>query len=838
MKSRSRILSFMSASWLALSLTGSPGCEPPPALPEADDPSAASFERTAQGARPPALTRVDPASFIAGADGELTITGRGFVPGLSVSVGGLLAPPPRTVSATKIQVAIPPGLPAAVAVSVKVTLPDGRSGERTDLLAVLSDPMSFLLSQPVRKLPVAAPRPPVVADFNLDGRPDVALIAQGSSAITLQLSTTGGSSVTQAGPVIAAAFDLFAGDLNLDGKPDLVVTTTGSPGVGVLLGGGDGTFLPVAWLTVSGSGFSPYQHNQVDIGDLNADGKPDLVIGDVGGNVLLVPGNGDGTFAAAVTLVTLPQPVRAVRLGDIDSVAGLDVVAVSGYVASTSGDGNLATVTRQMDGTFKAITNTKLTESLFALAVVDYDGDGKKDAVTLSGSGKLQLHRGLGDATFSPPVDNTVSAGGSFLLAADLNSDGKIDFVSGGRTYDGDAYSTTTVSLGNGDGTVRSAALEAGAQHNGGALVDLNKDGKLDLALTSATTNELQLVSGRGDGSFVIGWPLEQASAAVLGDVNGDGKPDLLYVGSTQNKLAVALGSGDGNFAPARTFAVDRGPSAVATGDFNGDRKLDVVVSCYDTGVVSLLLGNGDGTFATQRTFSVGKGPNALAAADLDGDGKLDVLTANTDSDNVSVLLGNGTGNFATSREYAAGKAPTAIALGDLNTDGKLDVVTSNADSNNVAYLQGGTLTPGTLLAAKLIASGTTPSAIAISDVNSDGKLDIVTANSDSSNLGVHIGRGDGTFATVRLSPTCDFPVGLAVAELTGDNKPDAVVQCAGSKRSQALLGSGDGGFVPSPRLLTLGTALLVGDVNADMKPDLLIADSGTPLQVLLNTRK
>ncbi len=834
MKSRSRTLF---APWLALGLLGGVGCEPA-AIPEANDPYVEAGERTAQGARPPGLTRIDPPSFIAGADGELTITGRGFVPGLSVSVGGLLAPPPRTVSATKIQVAIPPGLSPTAAVAVKVTLPDGRSSERTDLLAVLADPMSFFQATPVRKIPAAAPRPPVVADFNLDGRPDVAFLTQGSATLTLQLSTTGGSSVTQSGPIIAGAFDLFAGDLNLDGKPDLVVTTTTSPSVGVLLGSGDGTFLPVAWLMSSGSGFSTYQHNQVDIGDINADGKPDLVIGDVGGTVVLAPGNGDGTFAAAVTLVTLPQPVRAVRLGDIDGTPGLDVIAAAGYIASTPGDGSLAAVTRQMDGSFKVVTNTKFTESLYALAVVDYDGDGKKDVATLSGSGKLQLHRGLGDATFSPPVVNTVSAAGSFLLAGDLNSDGKVDFVSGGRTYDGDPYATTTISLGNGDGTVSSTVFDATAQHTGGSLADLNKDGRLDLVLTSAVTNELQLVTGRGDGSFVVSWPLEQATAMVLGDFNGDGKPDLAYVGSTQNKLSLALGSGDGNFLPPRTFAVDRGPSAVAAGDFNGDGKLDAIVSCYDTNVVSLLLGNGDGTFAAQRTFSVGKGPNALAAADLDGDGKQDILTANTDSDNVSVLLGNGTGNFATSREYAAGKAPTALAVGDINIDGKLDVVTSNADSNNIAYLQGGTLSPGTLLAAKLVASGTSPSAVALSDVNNDGRLDVVTANSDSSNLGVHIGRGDGTFVTVRFSPTCDFPVALAVAELTGDNKADAVVQCAGSKRSQALMGSGDGGFLPSPRLLPQGTSLLLGDVNADMKPDLLIADSGAPLQVHLNTRK
>lgn len=123
-------------------------------------------------------------------------------------------------------------------------------------------------------------------------------------------------------------------------------------------------------------------------------------------------------------------------------------------------------------------------------------------------------------------------------------------------------------------------------------------------------------------------------------------------------------------------------------------------------------------------------------------------------------------------------------------------------------------------------------------DVNADGKLDIVTVNSDTNNLAVHAGRGDGTFVAARFSATCEFPLSLALAELTGDGKVDAVVQCAAGRRSQALMGSGDGGFVPSPRILALGSALAVADVNADLKPDLLIAETGAPLQVLLNTRK
>ena len=90
---------------------------------------------------------------------------------------------------------------------------------------------------------------------------------------------------------------------------------------------------------------------------------------------------------------------------------------------------------------------------------------------------------------------------------------------------------------------------------------------------------------------------------------------------------------------------------------------------------------------------------------------------------------------------------------------------------------------------------------------------------------------GAGYVAIERVEP-------VALAELTGDGKVDAVVQCAAGRRSQALMGSGDGGFVPSPRILALGSALAVADVNADLKPDLLIAETGAPLQVLLNTRK
>ena len=123
--------------------------------------------------------------------------------------------------------------------------------------------------------------------------------------------------------------------------------------------------------------------------------------------------------------------------------------------------------------------------------------------------------------------------------------------------------------------------------------------------------------------------------------------------------------------------------------------------------------------------------------------------------------------SFAVNKDYSTGKGPVAVAAADLNADGRLDVVTANADSNNVSYLQGSALTAGVLNVAKSFTVGQTPSDVAISDTNGDGKLDIVTVNSDSSNLAVLIGRADGTFASARFSATCEFPTDFAAGELT-----------------------------------------------------------------------
>src|SRR5207244_170070 len=109
----------------------------------------------------------------------------------------------------------------------------------------------------------------------------------------------------------------------------------------------------------------------------------------------------------------------------------------------------------------------------------------------------------------------------------------------------------------------------------------------------------------------------------AVSDLNGDGKPDMVVANANSNDISVFLGNGDGTFRPRGRYSVTAGPKSVVLADFNGDGNLDIAVACgYLT--ISLLLGNGDGTFRPAINIA-GVDAYSLAAADFNADGKLDL---------------------------------------------------------------------------------------------------------------------------------------------------------------------------------------------------------------------
>jgi hypothetical protein len=338
-------------------------------------------------------------------------------------------------------------------------------------------------------------------------------------------------------------------------------------------------------------------------------------------------------------------------------------------------------------------------------------------------------------------------------------------------------------------------------------------------------------------------------AAVVAADLNGDGQLDLLTTNYSSSNLSVLLGTGTGRFGGPALYSTGAGsfPTSLAVADVNGDGHPDVLTANSVVNTVGVLLGTGTGALATPLAYSTGatSNPTCLAVADLNGDGYLDVLTANTGSRSVGVLLGTGTGSFQAVTPYTTGPAypPVSLAVADVNGDGYPDVLTANGTADAAGVLLGtgqgglGAMTPYAL------GVNSRPSAVAVADVNGDGQLDLLTANSGTGTAGVLLGTGAGSFEAVRTFRTgpASQPVGLAVADINGDGHLDLLAATDSSPTVCLLLGTGTGRFEDA-LLYSAGPnsypkGLTAADVNSDGKLDLLTANGGNNTAgVLLRT--
>jgi hypothetical protein len=353
-----------------------------------------------------------------------------------------------------------------------------------------------------------------------------------------------------------------------------------------------------------------------------------------------------------------------------------------------------------------------------------------------------------------------------------------------------------------------------------------------------------------------------------VADVNGDGRPDLLVADTADVAVLLnttAPGATTPSFAPAAFFGSGGSiASAIAVADVNGDGRPDLLVTNAlsnpnpAVSVVGVLLnttapGATTPSFAPAATFGTG-GSEAFAvvAADVNGDGRPDLLVAN--DLNVGVLLnttapGATTPSFAPATSYLAGTNLRSVAAADVNGDGRPDLLVTT--SNNVAVLLNqtapGALTPGFGPAATF-GAGSSPRAVVASDVNGDGRPDLLVGTGGSNtvsvllNTTVPFGRRATTFGSTATFGTGNTPAAVAGADVNGDGRPDLLVANSGANTVSVLLNLTAPGaapsFAPAADFLVGSTprALTAVDVNGDGRPDLLVANSGAnTVSVLLN---
>jgi VCBS repeat protein len=325
-----------------------------------------------------------------------------------------------------------------------------------------------------------------------------------------------------------------------------------------------------------------------------------------------------------------------------------------------------------------------------------------------------------------------------------------------------------------------------GGAPNSLAVADFDHDGAPDVAFTTFLDGNLSVARGRGDGTFdpatQIQLPNSQQPSItnpIAADVNGDGNSDVVVPNPTNGSVDILLGDGAGGFAP--TESVQAGDVIhVAAGDVNGDGRIDLVV-LRESSSPAVLLQLKSGSFAAPQVISsVASFGDYLSLADLNGDAKLDLVTE-VANNIVGVLLGDGTGGFGSPASLDGGTFPRAVAVGDLDRDGKTDVVVVNKTGLGVLLGKG----TGAFQPRKDVTIGNPWTAV-IDDFNGDGIPDVaatnVTVNTIYPGPVVLPGKGDGTFgAATQLYEGDVVSSGLTSADVNADGRPDLVAAVRGT---------------------------------------------------------
>jgi uncharacterized protein (TIGR03437 family) len=325
------------------------------------------------------------------------------------------------------------------------------------------------------------PNSTAVADFNGDGKVDLAVSNYGSNNITVLLGNGAGGFTAAPGSPFAVGsvpFGLVTGDFNGDGKPDLAVSNESDDNVTVLLGDGAGGFAPAPG--------SPFDVGLVPIGlaiaDFNGDGVPDLAVVNLRGNdVFILLGNGLGGFSPVSGIFQVGSTPVCIRARDFNGDGKADLVTAN------EGDNNLTVLLGDGSGGFTAAPGSPFAvgSTPNGVAVADLNGDGKLDlAVSNLGSNNVTILLGNGSGGFAPPAISNYATGNNpnSPVVADFNGDGNPDLA-----VDNLSDGTVSVLLGNGSGGFNAAAgspFAAIANPAGAVVADFNGDGKPDIAVT------------------------------------------------------------------------------------------------------------------------------------------------------------------------------------------------------------------------------------------------------------------------------------------------------------------------------------------------------------------
>ena len=354
-------------------------------------------------------------------------------------------------------------------------------------------------------------------------------------------------------------------------------------------------------------------------------------------------------------------------------------------------------------------------------------------------------------------------------------------------------------------------AISSNALNSIGVLTegDFNNDGKKDLIVSGPGDFRLSILPGNGDGTFgSSSYILPEAPVGngntpeivAVGDFNNDGNQDLAVSHRVGFQVNILLGRGDNTFDPGMTIPIEKGKfDSLTVGDLNSDGNADIVGTMPPditnlNGFIVIIIGQGGGIFSppvynnpVPNVLNRRSATRIIGIADLNGDGRTDLgcLTSTTGAVTQSVRvipgIGDGTFNFGNS---IATQAPnnTLVHLSDINADGRLDMLFIDISSRRAAFREGrGNGTFGGVIYSPLRGqTGERLELVDVADFNADGKPDMAVKNTTmnagvtiTNSVSIYLGRGNGLFNTISTLPVGQATYSLMAKDFNSDGRTD-----------------------------------------------------------------
>ncbi|CAF0766162.1 unnamed protein product [Adineta steineri] len=686
------------------------------------------------------------------------------------------------------------------------------------------------------------PRQVIVGDINNDYYLDIIILNDGTHDISIYIGnnnnfysfyrrySTGYDSLP--------CFINFI-DINNDQQLDILVANNGTGSIGIFLGNKNGLF---SEQIIYSMGIQSYPY-AIGVGDFNHNNKTDFVVTKYGINEIeIFLDFNNETFVNRIKLSTGNLIPFNIIVGYFNKDNHLDLAILYSLNDSLSlwmGSGT---------GTFQQgpIYSTGLNSKSSSIAINMLNNDNLIDiAITNRDTNNIGIFYGT-YADFYDKQLNSISNSfeSKLILMKDINQDNFDDMILLDSTGENIGV------LGNrGNGTFTKLiqfSINDDFTISYFILQDFNHDNIMDIILMDTVESQVKIALGLNNGRFKENITYSVSSSdfyqrIVVGDLNNDNTFDFISFGSPMNcHICVLLTYQNGTYSRIPTFLNISSwmPSYLDINDLNNDKNLDIIFSIQDQSGFFVLFGNGNGSFSQEMYYPSTSGDiiSSTIITDLNNDNHLDIIALYQNSF-LTVSIGYSNGLFYNDVPYAlpASTNLQKMIVADLNNDKYLDVIVNDLNSYVITVLYG--FGNGILgrMSNYSVSSDFMPTSVAISDINNDKQSDLILVNNNDPTISFFLGYDPGALNNQLTYPTMSSsrPISISVGDLNHDMKDDLIIANYGIGSIEILLGNNETTLFTNKMTYSMGNnslpkSILLNDFNGDTYLDIAIANYGS----------